>query len=406
MNNVYRLGCIGTGNISNAAHIPAYVSHRRIMKVTAIFDTNPDHANRTKQHYIQLMQEANSPVDWEIVICDTIDDLWSHVDIVDICTSLRFHSHYAALALQHNVHAMSEKPMARTWWEAQHVANAARTSAALFQLNDDNLFIPRYQAMRNVVESGAIGDVQHVWIARGTYSSKRAAWFFDPIEGGGGAILDYGSHAVASTWFMIGFDKEPQEVRSLGVRVKNRTRLIEGRLQTIHVDDDAHFKIRYRNPESGDWINVVIEATWSWPDLAENGSDVKGYIEVQGSKGSVTSVFDENDKEYLKITDRFFGERLIPIKSYMSEDLSFEDEMVHFCRTIEQGAESLLNAERGATIIKMINGAQLSELNRRQSVSLDEVEAFTRQFDRDGRSVLEVADRIAIAFNEPHRVGC
>ena len=402
MENYYRVGCIGTGSISNGAHIPALVSLHQQFRVVAIFDTNEEHANSTKTHYIKRMMEKGIQVDWDIVICESVEDIFQQVDVVDICTSLRFHSHYAALALKHNVHAMSEKPMARTWWEANEVANAAKTSTSLFQLNDDNLFIPRYLHLKNVIESGMIGEVQNVWIARGTSSSKRSPWFFDPIEAGGGSVLDYGTHAVTSTWFMIGFDKVPQEVRSIGIRVKDRTRIIDGMLQEINVDDDAHFKVRYVDPTNGDWINVVIEATWSWPELGKDGSDVRGYIEIQGSEGTAMAVFDEEDNEFIKVTNRTFGERWFPIKSYSSEDLSFEDEMYHFYRTINSGTASFLDAEKGATIVKIINCAQLSELKNRKSITPAELEEFTRQLVTGIDNPLAAGDKISAILNEPY----
>jgi predicted dehydrogenase len=110
--------------------------------------------------------------------------------------------------------------------------------------------------------------------------------------------MDYGSHAVAATWFLIGFDKVPVDVRSLRIEVKNRTRFIAGRLRPIEVDDDAHFKIRYVNPKNNDWITVHLEATWTWPEWGRDGSDVRGYIEIVGSEGTVTGYVDEADRDF------------------------------------------------------------------------------------------------------------
>lgn len=403
MNKQYRVGCIGTGTIAMEAHIPAYVSHRERLRITAIYDQSPLQAQRARALYLSLMKEEGSEVDWEISLCASAEELLEQVDIVDVCTSLRWHSHYSALALKANVNAMSEKPMARTWIEAQAVADAAKKTSAKFQLNDDNLFIPRYLHIRNVIESGMIGEVQQVWIARGKSSSDRREWFFDPIEAGGGSILDYGTHAVTSTWFMIGFDKIPQEIRSIRTRVKDRTRFVGGRLQEIEVDDDAHFKVRYLNPANGDWINVVIEATWAWPELGPDGSDVKGYIEVEGSEGSVSAVFDEEGREYVKVTNRVFGERWLPIKSYASEDLSFEDEISNLYRSVDTGQESMLNAERGVQIVKVINCAQLSELRGRKSVTFADLEAFTAEVAGEENDVLKIGDRMAQLLNEPYR---
>ncbi|RPI25527.1 MAG: gfo/Idh/MocA family oxidoreductase, partial [Chloroflexota bacterium] len=272
-------------------------------------------------------------------------------------------------------------------------------------LNDDNIFIPRYQALRHVIESGMIGDVQNIWIARGYPGSGRSTWFWTPIEAGGGCIMDYGSHAVASTWFLLGFDKIPVEVRSMGIEVKNRTRPIGGRLQPIEIDDDAHFKIRYLDPKNGDWMNVTIETTWSWPDWGRDGSDVRGYIEVEGSQGTVTGYVDEDDRDFLRVKHRAFGERLLPVESARTEDESFQAEIGNFIESVRSGKPSILDASVAATVIKIINCAQLSELRGRVSVTPEALEQFSLEIARGSQDPWQAGDQIALALNAPYRVG-
>lgn len=403
MKKPFKVGCVGAGMILNVAHIPAYVELRDKVILTAIFNPSKDRAQSAKDSYISKMQEAGAVVDWDVVICDTADELMSLVDIVDICTPSRYHAYYSALALEKNVHVMSEKPMSRNWLEANNVAEIAAKSKAVYQLNDDNVFLPRYQYIKNVINSGVIGDIHDVWLARGTYSSARSDWFYDPVLSGGGCILDYGSHAVQASWFLIGLDKIPQEVRSIRIGVKDRTRLINGRLRDISVDDDAHFKVRYKNPKNGDWINIVIETTWSWPDFAKDGSDAKGFIRVEGTEGTVTSHFDEDGQEYVKISTHTLGERLIPIKSYTTETLSFRDEILNLIRCIESSNESIMNAKICAQTIKVINAAQLSELNGRKSVNMAEVEEFCKKTAGGMDDMLEIGDKISAILNSPHK---
>jgi predicted dehydrogenase len=406
---VFRVGAIGTGSIFNYAHLPAY-AYLDGARLVAILDPTPGAAERTQEHYLALLKEAAqaqgrpAPESAEVRLCLSAEELLGQVDVVDICTPVRHHAYYAALALEHNVHAMSEKPMARTWWEARQVAEVAKRSKALFQLNDDNLFIPRYQALRNVIESGLIGTVQHLWIVRGARSSGRRPWFWKPLEAGGGAVLDYGSHAATSTWFLMGYDKTPAEVRSLGITVKERTRLVDGRLQAIEIDDDAHFKVRFVDPVSGDWASAVIEATWALPDLAEHGSDVHGYIEVEGSLGTATGYVDEQEHDFIRIRSRTFGERLMPVQSVTQERESFQGEILNFVRCISAGVPSLVNAEVGAGVMGILNAAQLSELRGRVAITPDELAAFSRETAGDAPDPWQGGDRIALALNQPYRL--
>lgn len=406
---ILRVGALGTGNVFNHAHVPAYVSLDSV-ELGAIYDPDRSAAERARKRYLSLLEEAaqakgdGSLTRAEIAICDSPEELFDQVDMVDICAPVRWHARYAAIALERNVHVMTEKPMARTWWEARHVAELSRRSSAYFQLNDDNLFIPRYRALRNVIESGMIGEVQSIWIARGGHSSTRSPWFWDPLESGGGAVMDYGTHAVTSTWFLLGYDKVPVEVRSLGLQTKERTRLIDGRYQQIGIDDDAHFKVRFVNPMNDDWSTAVIEATWSWPELGPNGSDVRGYIEVKGSEGTASGYVDEEGRDYLLITHRPSGERWIPVETVLSERESFQDEIDNFVKSIQAGVPSILNADVGVGVMAILDSAKLSELRNRVSVTPEDLAEFSREASGGASDPWEGSDRIITALMEPYRL--
>lgn len=398
-----RLGCIGGGMIMNVAHVPAYVELREEMIVTGIYCPQKETAEETRENYLSQMARAGAEVDWEVRVCASFEELLERVDAIDIGTPTRWHAWYAERALAAGVHAMSEKPIARNYWEAKHLEEAAQTSGAIYQLNDDNVFLPRYQHIKNVLASGAIGEVTQLLLTRGSPSSDRNDWFFDPVSGGG-AILDYGSHAVIGAWFLLGFDKRPRRVRAIDIRVKDRTRFIRGRLRDIETDDDAHFKVFFEDPGNGDMIPAVLEATWSWPDFGENSSDTHGHIRVDGTEGWLTSQFDENDQEYLVVHRFAAGERRIPIQSYRSETLSFRDEIWNFIRSIQQGEQSMIDARVGTVTAQIITGAQISQLQGRRMVELEEVGPYCQGFDDGSGDLLKMGDSIALELTRPYRL--
>ncbi len=398
-----KVGMIGTGNISRTAHLPALASIPQT-EVTGFFDINPENAKAAREDYFRYMRNENRDVKPETaVIYDSAEEMLRHVDAVDICSSLRYHAYYSAMALERGVAAMSEKPMARTWLEAKQVVEAGKKSSAIFQLNDDNIFLPRYQALRNVVESGMIGDVQNVWTARGSFavSPRRSDWFYEAVESGGGCIFDYGSHAVCTTWFIVGFDKVPREVRSIQMGVYEPTKYRNGRYTRVEVDDNALFKIRYINPVNNDWINVTIESTWVWPRLGKSSSSTKAYIEVQGSTGTADVYFDEDGQEYVRIRSRAFGERSIPIPSYKTEDESFKDEINCFAKCFLENKRSLLDTKMAAQTIQIINSVQLSHLKGDVTLPLDEIDKFNSR--HGAKSPWEAGNDIAWELNAPFR---
>ncbi|MEM2922754.1 MAG: Gfo/Idh/MocA family oxidoreductase [Candidatus Bathyarchaeia archaeon] len=425
-----RIGVIGCGRVLNHAHLPAIVEVPGIA-VTGFYDSNRVAAENTLIHYKTLVDEkiqflrsgseylggqraadrltASARIAQlqealgEAKVYASAESLVSEVDVVTICTPVLWHVPYAKMAVEHGVHAMSEKPMGRTWWEAYVLRDAVKKSGRLYQLCDDNVFIPRYQALRNVVESGLIGEVQSLWMTRGSHGGE-VGWFWDPFLSGGGCLMDYGTHAVTAAWFLLGFDKKPVRVKSTGIRKRQPTRSIEGRLQTVHVEDDAHFKICFEDPKNRDLIVANIEATWSWAELGTPSNGPRGYILVEGSEGTVTGLVDEaNDIDYLKIVRYGYGERLIRVPTVKPEKESVEGEIRNFVECVHQGVPSILNEDVGLGVMEILGSAYLSEVRGRVAVSPDEFREFCEEIGSRSSSYLEAGEVIVSALMKPYR---
>ena len=397
--NTLKLGCIGTGNICRHGHLPQFALLSGL-EVTAFYDKDMEAARYAREIYLSLLEKTGRQIIPDMVsVCGTAEELFEKVDAVDICTSLRYHAYYAAMALDRGISAMSEKPMARTWLEGNRVAKSAAASKGFYQLNDDNLFIPRFLTAKALVDGGWIGDVLSMRIARGSPSSDRAEWFYDPMEGGGGAIQDYGSHAVAGAWSIIGFDKQPEIVRSMGIFTREKTRVVNGRMRNINIDDDAHFKVLFRDPVSRDWIDVSIEATWTHQHFGLGSSDVDGYLEIEGSLGRLSSYKDDEGSDYIKITSRTLGERLIPVKSVGSEEYSFSSEFSNFLNSVNAGIVPFLSADTGALTIAVINAAQLSEQQGRIAVEIAELRRFSERYLEKTADIWTASDKLILDLN-------
>jgi predicted dehydrogenase len=112
----------GAGQIFNEAHLPAYISLDNI-ELAAIYDPDHSRAEATRGHYFSLLKEAGKSTEAvNVELCDSAEELISNVEMIDICSPARYHTKYGVMALEKNVHVMTEKPMARTWWEASHVS--------------------------------------------------------------------------------------------------------------------------------------------------------------------------------------------------------------------------------------------------------------------------------------------
>jgi hypothetical protein len=100
----------------------------------------------------------------------------------------------------------------------------------------------------------------------------------------------------------------------------------------------------------------------------------------------------------LRVTHRAFGERIIPVATVLSERESFQAEIENFCKSIQAGVPSILNARVGVGVMSVLTGVQLSELRGRVSVTPEDVAEFSRQVAGDAPDPWQGGDRIIQAF--------
>ena len=119
------------------------------------------------------------------------------VEVVWISTPNQFHCEHTIIAATHGKHVVVEKPMALTLDEAQRMTEAAEKHGVQLLCGHTASLMAATQAMRRLITSGAIGDVQaiNVW----SYTD----WMFRPrmpqeldIRTGGGIVYRQGPHQV------------------------------------------------------------------------------------------------------------------------------------------------------------------------------------------------------------------
>src|SRR5439155_1124407 len=87
------------------------------------------------------------------------------------------------------------KALARNGHEAADMVNLARDAGVMHAYAETEVFSPDVMRARQMIESGAIGDVLTVR-AREAHSGPHAQHFWDAETAGGGALLDIGCHTV------------------------------------------------------------------------------------------------------------------------------------------------------------------------------------------------------------------
>ena len=383
-----RVGGVGTGRIFQWAHLNPYLRLMDRARLVAFYDVMPERARGARDKYEQVLRKfgQENPAHSEAVAeniaqlkaYESLDELLDDVDLIDICTTTRGRMDAAVRALEKGVHSMGEKPMARTWIEADIASKAfAGTPDVYFQLNDDNVFDPRYTAIGDLVAQGVIGTPQSVWIIRGSKldSTSVLKSQADALSNGGGCLMDYGSHGLAGVWSVLGADWRFARVEAVSVDLLFPHRVLEGDPYLMEVEDNARFKVLLENAETGSWATIFMEATWCGghigPHQMRTDGGGGGFLRIEGDQG----VLDASQKGKIVVTRWDGGETVFPLREFKGETISFNDEIETMVDSIRRRTPPTCDVHFGAEVIAVCGSVYYSAIQKRP-VTLDEFKEF------------------------------
>ena len=160
--------------------------------------------------------EKLAPDDKTILAMDDPETLLAdpEIDVIHLPMANEEHAKWALKAIAHGKHVLIEKPMALTVADIDAITQAARDKGVKVMEGFMYRFHPQHDAVREIIESGVIGEVRTV-STRFAFPMKPARLYRvnRPISDGGGAMWDIGPYAVhtARLWF----DDEPKSVTAL-----------------------------------------------------------------------------------------------------------------------------------------------------------------------------------------------
>jgi len=188
--------------------------------------------------------------------------IFQHLEVVEACAP-------------RGIHVMVEKPLAVSVAHATRMAELARKHNIHLITNYETTWYATNHALYDLVYSTkAIGDVRKMVIRDGHEGPKEIgvgpeflAWLTDPVQNGGGAIIDFGCYgANLATWMMKG--EKPVSVFAVTQQFK----------PDIYpkVDDEATIVVTYPKAQA------IIQASWNWPFSRKD-------MEVYGQTGYIYS---------------------------------------------------------------------------------------------------------------------
>ncbi|MBL7161831.1 MAG: Gfo/Idh/MocA family oxidoreductase [Anaerolineales bacterium] len=137
----------------------------------------------------QLAEQHNAQV------YSDLEALLPLVDVIDICTPTHLHYAMALKAAESCKYIFCEKPLTRTLEESQELIAVCKKAGIKLSVGHVVRFFPEYKQAKALVDSGQIGQLAVVRLARETFCPKKAEdnWFVD-LDKSGGVILDLMVH--------------------------------------------------------------------------------------------------------------------------------------------------------------------------------------------------------------------
>ena len=194
-----RWGILGAGNIARklAADI-AFVDNAELV---AIGSRSEENANAFAKDF---------PV---AHVHHSYEDLAANpdVDVIYVATPHSHHYEHTLMCLDHNKAVLCEKAFAVNRRQAQEMINVARNKKLFLMEAMWTKFLPHYQKMKSIVDSGQLGSISSVLINFGFRPRTPVpARLFDPSLAGG-TMLDIGIYNVFMAMSILG---RPDEIEA------------------------------------------------------------------------------------------------------------------------------------------------------------------------------------------------
>ena len=154
------------------------------------------------------------------------------LDIIYVATPHNAHHEGVTLALNAGKNVLVEKPIALNRAQAVEMVDLARRKKLFFAEALWTFFLPKFDVLRQLLETKAIGEIKSVYTEYGEYFTRDHR-IFDP-KLAGGPLLDLGTYPVSLLAEILGV---PRNVVGLGTMDPSG---VNGQLSAVLVDADGN----------------------------------------------------------------------------------------------------------------------------------------------------------------------
>jgi len=253
MEKKIKWGVIGSGGIARRRTIPEGITKAEHAELVSVYDINSVVNNEVAGQYNAYAARSIS------------DLLQSGIDAVYIASPVNHHFDHVLECAAGVKHVLCEKPLGMTVAETEKMIAVSRKRGILLGTSFMMRFNSQHRVALKLVKEGKIGKPVYgraqlsCW-----YPPMAGAWRQDPSTGGGGSLMDMGSHCIDLLEMFFG------NIKSVSCYINNS-------IHDYRSEDSAVVSMFFENGAI-----ATVDTYFCIPD---NSS--KNTLELYGSKGSI-----------------------------------------------------------------------------------------------------------------------
>jgi len=330
---VVRWGVIGAGGIADRRTIPEGLVPSHKCELVAVADVDAQRARAVAErhrvpHWFTSTEELLALAD---------------VDAVYIATPNYLHKEQTIAAARAGKHVLVEKPFAMTIAEGEEMIAACRDSGVKLMAGYLMRFHAHHCRLKEMIE---VGDLGQIVFGRAQltcwYPDIPGAWRQDLSLGGGGALMDMGTHCLDLLEMLMG--------RIAGLVAFSSTLSFE-----YAIEDSATVLLEFESGAQG-----VVDVNFNVPDqAAQNVLEIRGtrgavmadHTIGQDAGGNMTAYLLKETGGYDAAQVREGGSIGQPVE--VEPVNTYQAEVEHFCDCIENDREPLIGGAEALRVLRL-----------------------------------------------------
>jgi predicted dehydrogenase len=253
LKNKTKWGVIGSGGIARRRTIPEGIISAENASLVSVYDINHEiNTAIAKEFNATAVQSIQKLID-------------SDLDVIYVASPVNLHLDHVIDCAKAKKHIFCEKPLGLSVKEAEKMVQVCNEEGVLLGTGFLMRFLSQHQAALKLIQEGQLGKPVYgraqlsCW-----YPPLQHAWRQNPSLGGGGSLMDMGSHCIDLLEMFFG-------------KVNRVSCFINNSVHDYKSEDSAVVSLFFENGALGS-----VDAFFCIPD---NSS--KNVLELYGSKGSI-----------------------------------------------------------------------------------------------------------------------